>query len=482
MASAILVSRNEPFWGQDQVYMRKFTTTNSTDPFLKPNPIPNPNSISVPVRQLHDHTGNIHYRQRTERVQPVKPVPANDADKRNGECITFNLGSYSKWELKQLKKRLVSELEQVRNVITRIEYRDFEDKSRNPGSQLPVTQPSSLQDDKSNQRCLDANFAKVKSKKTKKTMDLEFKENKTALDSGTKRSNPFEQGKEMKRLAMDPMTEKMLTSMMMRCTQILNKLMKDKYAWVFNTPVDVVKLGLHDYNQIVNNPMDLGTVKENMKKCIYHSPLEFASDVRLTFKNALLYNPKGSDVNALAERLLSDFEKMFNPAYKKFEDERLRVLGLNVESTAKPNVAPIQSTISNTTMIQTLGVEEKPSIPHLLAPAEIPIETQQPSKLPKPKAKDPNKRQMSDEEKAKLGMSLQNLPADRMDQLIKILKRTGNLAQDGDEIELDIEAVDIECLWELDRFVDNYNRKMKRHSFVQTTVPEVLNSGHKVRK
>lgn len=92
-------------------------------------------------------------------------------------------------------------------------------------------------------------------------------------------------------------------------------------------------------------------------------------------------------------------------------------------------------------------------------PAVIEVTKGRKGKLPKPKAKDPNKRLMTLEEKSKLG------------QLVQILrKRNGHLAQDGDEIELDIEALDNETLWELDRFVTNYKKmasKIKRQGFIR---------------
>lgn len=50
-----------------------------------------------------------------------------------------------------------------------------------------------------------------------------------------------------------------------------------------------------------------------------------------------------------------------------------------------------------------------------------------------------------------------------------IRKRNGHLKQDGDEIELDIEAVDTETLWELDRLVTNYKKmvsKIKRQALM----------------
>ncbi|KAM1226020.1 hypothetical protein TB2_044539 [Malus domestica] len=82
-----------------------------------------------------------------------------------------------------------------------------------------------------------------------------------------------------------------------------------------------------------------------------------------------------------------------------------------------------------------------------------------PLKQLKPKAKDPNKRDMSMEEKQKLGIVLQSLPQEKMEQVVQIIgKRNGHLKQDGDEIELDIEAVDTEILWELDQLVTNWKK------------------------
>ncbi|GLT53582.1 hypothetical protein SLA2020_268450 [Shorea laevis] len=54
--------------------------------------------------------------------------------------------------------------------------------------------------------------------------------------------------------------------------------------------------------------MDLGTVKSRLNKNWYKSPKEFAEDVRLTFSNAMTYNPKGQDVHVMAEQLLKVFE------------------------------------------------------------------------------------------------------------------------------------------------------------------------------
>ncbi|KAI7747033.1 hypothetical protein M8C21_020293, partial [Ambrosia artemisiifolia] len=80
------------------------------------------------------------------------------------------------------------------------------------------------------------------------------------------------------------------------CNHLLQRLMKHKYGWVFNEPVNVKMLGLHDYHDIIKRPMDLGTVNSRLAQNFYKSPMEFADDVRLTFRNAMTYNPKGQDI------------------------------------------------------------------------------------------------------------------------------------------------------------------------------------------
>ena len=66
-------------------------------------------------------------------------------------------------------------------------------------------------------------------------------------------------------------------------SQILNKLMTHKHKYIFNSLVDVIWMGLHDYYDIIKNLMDLGTVKSRMAKNFYASSLVIEVDVRLNF-------------------------------------------------------------------------------------------------------------------------------------------------------------------------------------------------------
>lgn len=45
-----------------------------------------------------------------------------------------------------------------------------------------------------------------------------------------------------------------------------------------------------DYTQVVKNPMDLGTVRENLVNDKYELPQQFDTDIKLIFQNSRLYN------------------------------------------------------------------------------------------------------------------------------------------------------------------------------------------------
>lgn len=108
-----------------------------------------------------------------------------------------------------------------------------------------------------------------------------------------------------------------------QCATILKSLMSDPYGWVFNKPVDPVALNVPDYFSIISHPMDLGTIKSKLEKNIYSSMEEFAADVRLTFSNAMTYNPPTNDVHLMAKELNMKFRNKWKDMDKRWncEDE-----------------------------------------------------------------------------------------------------------------------------------------------------------------
>ncbi|AES98514.2 global transcription factor group protein [Medicago truncatula] len=92
---------------------------------------------------------------------------------------------------------------------------------------------------------------------------------------------------------------------------IIAAIAKDKWAWPFLDPVDVEGLGLYDYYQIIEKPMDFSTIKIRMEAkdgSGYKNVREIYADVRLIFKNAMKYNDEKNDVHVMAKTLLEKFE------------------------------------------------------------------------------------------------------------------------------------------------------------------------------
>ncbi|XP_056601405.1 bromodomain-containing protein 3b isoform X5 [Triplophysa dalaica] len=98
------------------------------------------------------------------------------------------------------------------------------------------------------------------------------------------------------------------------CDTILKEMLSKKqaaYAWPFYKPVDAEALELHDYHEIIKQPMDLSTVKKKMDGREYPDAQSFAADVRLMFSNCYKYNPPDHEVVAMARKLQDVFEMKF---------------------------------------------------------------------------------------------------------------------------------------------------------------------------
>ncbi|KAK1354404.1 hypothetical protein POM88_047660 [Heracleum sosnowskyi] len=254
--------------------------------------------------------------------------------------------------------------------------------------------------------------------------DVELRKQGNCRITGKKRVMPISPERESKLQRMvKTMEVNSMAVMMNKCGEILEKLMNHRYGWVFNEPVDEAALGLSDYHKIVKRPMSLGTVKSRLDNCVYTNLINFANDVRLTFNNALAYNREGEDVHTMANVLLKMFNKLFDPAYKKFEVERQRVIDADEHQIFNKPLAEFMRSQRVSSQRNT----EKPV-----------------------------KREMSYRERDQLGMVLQDLTEEYMDEILEIVaKRNFNMTtpdEDG-EIELEVEALDKETMRDLHSFV-----------------------------
>ncbi|XP_023855159.1 bromodomain testis-specific protein-like isoform X4 [Salvelinus sp. IW2-2015] len=110
------------------------------------------------------------------------------------------------------------------------------------------------------------------------------------------------------------------------CNCILKEMFTKRhaaYTWPFYKPVDTEALGLHDYHDVIMQPMDLGTIRKKMVEREYMDAQDFAADFRLMFSNCYKYNPPTHEVVIMARKLQDVFEER----WLKLPDEPVRRAG-----------------------------------------------------------------------------------------------------------------------------------------------------------
>lgn len=220
-------------------------------------------------------------------------------------------------------------------------------------------------------------------------------------------------------------------TLMKQCENLLKKLLSHQHASVFNEPVDIVKLNIPDYFTVIKHPMDLGTIKKRLTSGAYSSPLEFLADVRLTFSNALTYNPPGNTVNFMADEMSKFFELRWKTIEKKLPSNHAELVeeksGLHEENgtaSKKRRLSPTQ---------------------HVVMP-------------------EPPKCKMTDEEKHKLGGELEASLGDLPDNIIEFLKEqsSNGTATGEDDIEIDIDVLSDDTLFTLRELLDKFLQEKQK--------------------
>ena len=107
----------------------------------------------------------------------------------------------------------------------------------------------------------------------------------------------------------------------LKCVEVLKGLASHQHGWVFNAPVDPEELGLPDYFELIKRPMDLGTIQKRLDSGAYHELEAFATDCKLVFDNATLYNESGSVVHEMAKELRVKFELDYKALKVKLTSE-----------------------------------------------------------------------------------------------------------------------------------------------------------------
>ncbi|KAF9604395.1 hypothetical protein IFM89_006404 [Coptis chinensis] len=250
-----------------------------------------------------------------------------------------------------------------------------------------------------------------------------------------------------------PTTTTSDSKFMEQCEALLSRLMAHDYGWVFNVPVDVVKLNIPDYFTVIKHPMDLGTVKSKISSGQYSSPWGFLSDVRLAFSNAMTYNPPTNDVHIMAKTLSKFFEVRWKNIQKKLP---------TIESVQ----VPAKSTVTRESKAPIASSPSKKR-KHLLIDHQVKTEPVKTERI------------MTERDKVNLSRDLESLLAELPNHIIDFLREhsfSEGQTDGEDEMEVDIDVLSDDTLFTLRKLVDNYlQEKLSNRAKNEPGEVEVLN-------
>ncbi|PKU72901.1 ankyrin repeat, bromo and BTB domain-containing protein DDB_G0293800 [Dendrobium catenatum] len=96
---------------------------------------------------------------------------------------------------------------------------------------------------------------------------------------------------------------------------VIRKVMKMDAAGPFNAPVNPVALGIPDYFDIIDTPMDFGSICNDLEHgAKYKNSLDVYNDVQFIWDNCYKYNNKGDYILELMKRVKKNFMKYWTAA------------------------------------------------------------------------------------------------------------------------------------------------------------------------
>ncbi|XP_062160783.1 transcription factor GTE1-like isoform X1 [Alnus glutinosa] len=219
---------------------------------------------------------------------------------------------------------------------------------------------------------------------------------------------------------------KRMQELMRQFATILRQITQHKWAWPFLKPVDVEGLGLHDYYEVIEKPMDFSTIEKKMEAkdgTAYKNVREIYADVRLVFKNAMKYNDEKDDVHVMAKTLLEKFEEKWLQLFPRVAEEEKRRAEEDAEARLSMQVAQ-EVTYAN--MARDLSNELYEFDMHLKNLKEMVVQ---------------RFRKMSTEEKRNLGTALTQLTPEDLSRALEIVAETNPSFQaTAQEVDLDMDA------------------------------------------
>ena len=385
-------------------------------------------------------------------------VVSEDSYAPKRKCISLNADGYdnfgipmevmsiskmSRTERKDLEFRLKMELEQIR-----VLQRKVASISANPILLSPASDIRSSSDGQK-----------------RPPLDVFQRPSEVAAPHGKKRPPPGRNGSRMKKStsgrfetvkgAAPASTSN--DALMERCKTLLESMMAHQFAWAFNEPVDVVKWNIPDYFTVIKHPMDLGTIKSKMASGEYTNPADFAADVRLTYSNAVTYNPSTNEVHLMAKALSKFFETRWRTIEKK----------LTVRTGEKSQPSSKSVLIESETTTQIPPAKTKKTLAQ--NDASVKSEPARQIMMAEPK------RVMTAEQKQEVGADLQALMSELPENIVDFLRQHSDEQTDEDEIEIGIDELSDDTLFTLRKLLNDYMlQKQKNQQKAEPSEMEVF--------
>ena len=110
------------------------------------------------------------------------------------------------------------------------------------------------------------------------------------------------------------------------CKNLVNSILKWPISLLFREPVDPVNDHAPNYFEVIQHPMDLGTVKLKIDAKSYANVDEFLSDMRLICSNAKKYNGEESFIALMSDDILDEINKKAKEKVKENEKESFQTM------------------------------------------------------------------------------------------------------------------------------------------------------------
>ncbi|KAG8046395.1 hypothetical protein GUJ93_ZPchr0008g12885 [Zizania palustris] len=299
-------------------------------------------------------------------------------------------------------------------------------------------------------------------------------------DGKLKQSNSVWSGRGVPQTAAPPVINSSnYTEAFKQCRNLLNKLVSHHWSGPFLAPVDAVKLNIPDYFNIIKQPMDFGTIRTKLNGGKYSTPWDFAADVKLTFENAMTYNPVTNDVHMMAKTLKHSFELRW-----KFIEKKLPTPDGKLSVTREPskNGAIKKDNIENdypskkkllkkgahkkdifkkedAVTKQVLQPKKRKASPLVQDTLEVPV-VEAAKVIEDVQVVHSTKEITMNKQKFDLSVRLQSYGELIPDHIVDFIRKqiADDNEADEDELELDMNVLSDSTLTELQKLLDNYER------------------------